>query len=600
MLRSSILALISAVGLSAAPVPHVLAINVDGMISPITVEIVGHALDQAAAANDAAVLLRLNTPGGLMDASREINEKIVASRVPVIAYVTPSGGRAASAGFFLLEAADVAAMAPGTNTGASSPVLLTGEMDETMRKKVENDASAWLRSLVAKRGHNAALAEKTIREAKAFTEKESLDDHLIDIVSPDEAQLLAALDGRQITRFDGRKEILHTAGAVIDEYQPSARERIVNAVADPNIGFLLLIIGALGVYVEFTSPGLILPGVAGGILFLLGLSSLAVMPINWIGTALLLLGATLLILEVKFASHGVLGVGGTVSMVLGALLLVNGPPEVRIHLATALAVVLPFAAITLFLVTLAVRARRNKATMSDGGMVNQLGQARTALAPAGTVFVHGEYWDAVSSSPVESGAEVRVVAIDGLKLRVEPANPRTDANSKRSLRSPTFRRCPESGLRPGLRRVARGREDRPLDVVHLPAASRAGPQFHGGQVWNLLATRSPSVFEASRTWTASGRVHPAGESYRGPHHRRDFRRHRHPEVPVLDDPVCRRRIGESNLPGSAAQIFRINGSRATFISRRLRALALSREGIPTTRLLLCGQKSSAPSSVRTT
>src|SRR5580704_17897850 len=347
-----------------AQAQRVIAVNVDGMIHPVTAEIIGHAIDQASASNAAAVLLRLNTPGGLIDASREITSKIVASRVPVIAYVTPSGGRAASAGFFLLEAADVAVMAPGTNTGASSPVLLTGEMDETMRKKVENDASAWLRSVVAKRGHNADLAEKTIREAKAFTEKESLDDHLIDLIAPDETQLLAALDGRQITRFDGRHDILHTAGAAIDEYEPSARERIVNAVADPNIGFLLLIIGALGIYVEFTSPGLILPGVAGGIVFLLGLSSLAVLPINWIGAALLLLGGVMLILEVKFASHGVLGVGGTVAMVLGALLLVNGPPEVRIHLATALSVVLPFALISVFLVTLAVQARRNKAVMS--------------------------------------------------------------------------------------------------------------------------------------------------------------------------------------------------------------------------------------------
>jgi membrane-bound serine protease (ClpP class) len=419
MMRLTTLALVASAALVASP--HVVAVNVDGMISPITVEIVGHALDQAAQQNAEAVLLRLNTPGGLMNSAREITQKIVASRVPVVAYVTPSGGRAASAGFFLLQAADIAAMAPGTNTGASSPVLLVGEMDETERKKVENDASAWLRSMVSKRGHNADLAEQTIRQAKAFTEKEALDDHLIDIVAPDERQLFDDLDGRSISRFDGRHETLHTAGAVIDEYQPSARERIISAVADPNIGFLLLIFGALGVYVEFSSPGLILPGVAGGILFLLGLSSLAVMPINWIGAALLLLGGVLLLLEVKFASHGVLGVGGTVAMVLGALLLVNGPPEIRIHLSTALAVVLPFALIILFLVTLAVRARRNKAVMSGGGVLNQVGQARTALVPAGTVFVHGEYWDAVSSSPVEPGADVRVVSIDGLKLRVEPA-----------------------------------------------------------------------------------------------------------------------------------------------------------------------------------
>ncbi len=393
----------------------------DGIIAPVTAEIVAHAIDQASNADAAAVLLRLNTPGGLMDSSREIDEKIVASRVPVIAYVTPSGGRAASAGFFLLQAADVAAMAPGTNTGASSPVLLTGDLTETERKKVENDASAWLRSVVAKRGHNADLAETTIREAKAFTEKEALDDHLIDIVAPDEPHLFDELDGRTIKRFDGRAEILHTAGAEIVDYNLTARERIMSSVSDPNVGFILLAIGALGVYVEFSSPGLILPGVAGGIMFLLGLSSLSVLPINWIGAALLLLGGVLLILEVKFTSHGVLGIGGTVALVLGALLLVNGPPEVRIHLSTALAVTIPFALITLFLVSLVVQARRNKTMMSDGGLLNQLGQARTALSPSGTVFIKGEYWDAISTTPIEPGANVRVVSVEGLKLRVEPA-----------------------------------------------------------------------------------------------------------------------------------------------------------------------------------
>ncbi|HEY4359930.1 MAG TPA: nodulation protein NfeD [Bryobacteraceae bacterium] len=402
--------------LAAAPV---IAVNVDGIIHPITVEIIGHALAQADRDHAAAVLIRLNTPGGLLDASREIDKMIVSSRVPVIAYVTPTSGRAASAGFFLLEAADVAAMAPGTNTGASSPVLLTGEMEKVERDKIENDTAAWLRSIVGKRGRNTALAETTIREAKAFSEKESLDDHLIDLISPDERQLLATLDGRQVARFDGSYDVLRTGGAEIVEYQRSARERIISAVADPNIGFLLLILGALGIYVEFTSPGLVLPGVAGGILALLGLSALAVLPINWIGAALLILGAVLLVLEAKFTSHGVLGVGGTVAMVLGALLLINGPPEVRIHLSTALAVTIPFALITLFLMTLAVKARANKSVMGDGALMNEIGEARTALALAGKVFVHGEYWDAVASSPIESGATVRVVGVDGLKLRVE-------------------------------------------------------------------------------------------------------------------------------------------------------------------------------------
>ena len=400
--------------------PKVIVVDIDGVIHPITVAILGHALDQAASQDAAAVLLRLNTPGGLLDATRQMNEKIVASRVPVIAYVTPSGGRAASAGFFILQAADVAAMAPGTNTGASSPVALGGQMEETMRHKVENDAAAWLRSTVEKRGHNAVLAETTIREAKAFTEKESLDQHLIDLIAPSEQKLFEALEGREITRFDGRKEVLHLSGAEVIPYDLTLRERVVGAIADPNVGFILLVLGALGLYVEFNSPGLIIAGVGGGILLLLGLSSLAVLPLNWAGVALLLLGAALFILEAHFTSHGVLGAGGTVAMVLGALMLIDGPPEIRIHLVTALAVSIPFALITMFLLTLALRARRNKSLMGGEGMIDEIGQARTALAPAGKVFVHGEYWDAESSSPVESGAEVRVVAVDGMKLRVEP------------------------------------------------------------------------------------------------------------------------------------------------------------------------------------
>lgn len=419
MLKRLCLAVLMAGSLSAAA-PKVIAVDIDGVIHPITVALLAHALDQAASQNASAVLLRLNTPGGLLDATRQMNEKIVASRVPVIAYVTPSGGRAASAGFFILEASDVAAMAPGTNTGASSPVALTGTMDETMRHKVENDASAWLRGTVEKRGRNATLAETTIRQASSFTDKEALDQHLVDLIEPSEQKLIETLDGREVTRFDGRKEILHLAGAEVVAYELTIRERIIGAIADPNIGFILLVLGALGLYVEFNSPGLILPGVAGGILLLMGASSLAVLPLSWVGVSLLLLGATLFILEAHFASHGVLGTGGTVALVLGALMLIDGPPEMRIHLVTALSVSIPFALITMFLLTLALRARRNKSLMGGEGLLNEIGEARTALAPAGKVFVHGEYWDAVSSSPVDEGGEVRVVAVDGMKLKVEP------------------------------------------------------------------------------------------------------------------------------------------------------------------------------------
>jgi len=320
-----ILILLSAVLAGAAP--RVIAVNVDSIVHPITVEIIGHAIDQASRENAAAVLLRLNTPGGLLNATREINSRIIASRVPVIAYVTPSGCRAASAWFFLLEAADVAAMAPGTNTGASSPVLMGEQMDPVMRSKLENDTSAWLRSLVTKRGRNAELAEQTIRQAKAFTEREALDNHLLDLIAADESQLFTELDGREITRFDRRSEVLHTKGAEIIDHIVSPRERLIQAIADPNTGYILLVLGALGIYLEFQAPGLIFPEVAVGILVLGCRRWRCLLLLNWVRAALLALAMAIFILEAKFISHGILGTGGAVAMVLGAVLLINGPPE---------------------------------------------------------------------------------------------------------------------------------------------------------------------------------------------------------------------------------------------------------------------------------
>ena len=410
--------------MAQSPAPRVIAVKVDSVVHPITVEILSRVLKEAETGNTAAVLIRLNTPGGLLDSSRTIVQRMVASPVPVITYVTPSGGRAASAGFFLLEAGDIAAMAPGTNTGAASPVLLGQQMEPVMRQKVENDTAAWLRSMTSKRGRNSDLAEKTVREAKAFTEGEALSQHLIEIVATNERALFDQLEGRQITRWDGSKTTLHLAGAQVVEAELTLRERFVSMIADPNIGFILLIAGALGVYVEFTSPGLIFPGVAGGILVLLGLSSLSVLPINWVGAALLCLAVAMFILEAKITSHGVLGLGGTAAMILGALLLVNGPPELRIHASTAVGVSLPFAAITLFLVSLVVRARRGKVLTGIAGMVNEIGVAQTLLAPDGKVFVHGEYWDARSPSHIAPGERVKVTAVHGLKLSVEPLETR--------------------------------------------------------------------------------------------------------------------------------------------------------------------------------
>jgi membrane-bound serine protease (ClpP class) len=417
-LLAAAFALAMPAGMSAS---KAVAVDVDGMIHPITVEIVGTAIARAEAERADVVLIRLNTPGGLMDAMRQTIEKIVASHVPVVTYVAPAGGRAASAGFFLLESGDLAAMAPGTNTGAAHPVQMTGEMDSVMKEKVENDAAAYMRSICVKRGRDAALAETAVRQSKSFTDREALDGRLVDLVAANEAQLLQAVDGRTVTRFDGSTLTLHTAGAEVEVYQRSARQKLISAIADPNIAFILLIVGALAIYVEFSSPGMVAPGVIGAILVLLGLSAISVLPINWLGAALLILAFVLFALEAKFTSHGVLGVGGAVSMVLGAVMLINSPyPEMRIHFSTALAVALPFALITMVLVSLVMQARRAKVETGSEGMIGETGSALTALEPGGKVFVHGEYWDAVATRPVAAGAPVRVTGMERLKLTVEP------------------------------------------------------------------------------------------------------------------------------------------------------------------------------------
>jgi membrane-bound serine protease (ClpP class) len=304
-------------------------------------------------------------------------------------------------------------------------------MDAVMTEKVVNDADAYLRSICEKRARNAALAETAVRESKSFTERESLDRHLIELVAPDEQQLLAALEGRAITRFDGRSATLHTAGATIEIYERSLRQKIISAIADPNIALVLLVIGALCLYVEFSSPGMVAPGVIGAILVLLGLSAISVLPINWLGAALLILAFALFALEAKIASHGVLGVGGAIAMVLGAVMLINSPfPEMRVHWGTAIALALPFSAITVFLLSLVMRARRNKVVTGPEGMIGETGAAVTELAPEGKVFVHGEYWNAVSRQPAAIGARVRVTAVDKLKLTVEPVADNQEAECK--------------------------------------------------------------------------------------------------------------------------------------------------------------------------
>lgn len=396
-------------------------VDIDGVIHPVTVEILSAAVNQAKEQNCALLLVRLNTPGGFADATRKAVEVLISAEPSVAAYVAPSGGRAASAGFWLLEAADVAAMAPGTNTGASTPVLLAGEPDEVMKRKIENDAAASIRSLADRRGRNSVEAEKTVRESKSFTDREALDRNLIDLVATDEAELLRLLDGREVTRFDGRRQKLATAAARIIVYERSLKQKVQEALSDPNLALAILVLGLMGLYIEFTAPGVVLPGVLGGILTLLGLSALSVMPVSWAGTGLILLAVALFALETQVPSHGVLGTGGAVAMVLGSILLIDSPvPEMQIRLSTALALSLPFALITLFLVTIVVKARVRKAETGSEGMTGLVGVALTDIGAAGQVMVHGEIWQARSHAPIPLGTQIRVSSIHGLELTVRP------------------------------------------------------------------------------------------------------------------------------------------------------------------------------------
>src|SRR5438105_3628558 len=401
----------------------VLRITVNDMIHPISDEFIGRALADAVRAHDSVVVIELTTPGGLLDSTRSIVEKLMTSPVPVIIYVAPAGSRAASAGFFLLEAADIAAMAPGTNTGAAHPVLLGEKMDDVMKMKMENDAAAFMRTIATRRGRNVAVAESAVRQSKSFTEDEALQQHLIDFVAPNLQALLRAADGRQIRRYDGTLLKLRVAGQPIRDYDMSLKERLLSMLMDPNIAFLLFSLGALAIFAELNHPGAVIPGVVGVISILLALFALNLLPTRYAALALLIAAFALFALEAKYATHGVLGIGGMICMVFGALFLVDGPiPEMRVHVLTALIVSVPIGLITVFLMTLALRARRGRVTTGREGMIGEIGVARTELGPAGKVFVHGELWNATANTSVAAGARVRVAGMDGLQLIVEPAD----------------------------------------------------------------------------------------------------------------------------------------------------------------------------------
>lgn len=417
-------ACVAGVSSAAAQQPLVEKFVLDDTIQPVSAGQLDRAIARAGSDGAAALLVQLNTPGGLVDSMRPMAGAILGSRVPVIVYVAPAGARAASAGFFLLEAADVAAMAPGTNAGAAHVVFELGKPDETMKQKVENDAEAFLRSYVSRRNRNMEAALAALRSSNSYTAEEALAQHLIDLTASSDTQLLAALDGREITRLDGSKQVLHLAGARIQVMQPTLRENLLGWLVNPNIALLFLVGGALLIYLEFNTPGTIVPGALGTLMVLLAIFALNLLPIRYTAVMLLIAALVLMVLEAKIGGHGALAIAGIICLTLGMLTLVAAPvPELGINPWVAIGVSAGFGGITVFLVRLAVRARRMKTRLGVDALVGSQASAMEALTPEGHVLVEGEIWRAVADQSIPAGTPLRVVGHEQYLLRVTAAEP---------------------------------------------------------------------------------------------------------------------------------------------------------------------------------
>jgi membrane-bound serine protease (ClpP class) len=422
-IRIGLLALATIIGLgglaSAAPAP-VATIDLEGVISPVTLRLIGLAIDRAQADRAQALVVQLDTPGGLERSMRSIVQRMMNAEVPVIVFVGPTGARAASAGVFITMAAHVAAMAPATNIGAASPVAIGGgSADKTMMKKVENDAAAFIRTVALERGRNAEWAEKAVRQAVSITEREAVKLKVVDLVADSVPDLLEKLDGRTIKLPKGTTT-LATKGAPVRPIEIGFRDRFLNVITDPNVAYVLMMLGMLGLFFELSNPGVILPGVIGGISLILAFFAFQSLPINYAGLLLILFGIVLLVAEIKVVSHGVLAIGGVVSMALGSLMLFDAP---EVGFRVSWWVIAPMVAATaglfLFVVTAGVRALGSPAVTGAEGLIGKSATVRERLAPDGQVMVSGEIWRAIAQGEaVEPGAQVRIVGVEGLTLKV--------------------------------------------------------------------------------------------------------------------------------------------------------------------------------------
>jgi membrane-bound serine protease (ClpP class) len=405
----------------------VAVIELDGAITPVSSRLLTAAIDRAQAEHDQALVVKLNTPGGLESSMRSMVQSILKAEIPVIVYVAPKGARAASAGVFITIAAHVAAMAPATNIGAAHPVAVGGgDTGKEMGKKIENDAAAFARSLAAERGHNVEWAEKAVRASVSATEREAVKLKVVDLVADSVPDLLAKIDGRTVKTASGNVT-LATKDAPVKLIEVGFRDRFLALITDPNIAYILMMVGMLGIFFELQNPGVTLPGVIGGISLILAFFAFQSLPINWAGVLLILFGVGLLIAEIKIASHGVLTAGGVVAMILGSFMLYEAP---EVGFRVAWTVILPTvgatAGLVIWAVSAGVRAMMRKPVTGSSGMIGRLAVARSALGPEGQVQLDGEIWRAVSDGgAIAAGEQVRVMAVDGLTLKVSRAADRS-------------------------------------------------------------------------------------------------------------------------------------------------------------------------------
>ncbi len=408
--------------------PKIMLIEVDGVINPVSTEYIVNHIDRAEKENFDAVILQLDTPGGLLESTRIITKRMLGADVPIITYVAPSGARAASAGVFICYASHLVAMAPSTNIGAAHPVNLgmgagADSSQNAMLEKVTNDAVARIKGMAEKRGRNAEWAEKAVRESVSITAKEALELNVINFIAPNLDSLVALLDGQEVEVLSG-KVTLRTRDAEIISMPMSWRDRILDRLSDPNIAYILLLLGIYGIFFELSNPGAIFPGVVGAIFLILAFYSMQTLPVNYAGLLLILLALVLFILEIKITSYGLLSIGGIISMVLGSLMLFESPenianPMFKVSLKLILTFTLATAAFFLFALSMAFKTHRRKVATGKEGLIGEIGRARTDIDPEGQVQVHGEIWSAYADEPIPSGERIRVVEVDGLQVKVE-------------------------------------------------------------------------------------------------------------------------------------------------------------------------------------